>query len=278
MRPIPARQESISVVAGVDGCRLSLRAFEVAAAVRRGSGSVHCVHATEPTWETKPAHVRPAFLHSEFTSQAKLNDVPVDRFAFDVIDKQLYHELIGWPREASFGVKDVIVHYGRAMQAHYVVLGSFGLKGPSVFALGSAASWSVRRSTVSTIIVKPDIRLSRGSRTFVACINTSPTSHLALHHAVNVARDEDRVIVLHVRQDWRGKDRCYEQAQLHEEVATALRSSGFVSTGGLPLARTCTHARTRSPCPASPCTSRPPTAAAPSRAKCATSPTSTTPA
>ena len=205
--------ESKNVFVAVDGSRMSYIAMGVGIHLR-GHGQLILGHVEDPFKDYLPAHLKAEYLQFDLDSKCTAKGVPKTSLAVTVQAK-----------EEGQGTRESVLELASQHGADMLILGSFGLKGPSIFQTGSVTDWSVRCSPITTVIVKPTSRVldvEKGeAATFVVAVDGSAVADKAVVTALTVMKPADEIVLVHIGGD-RVKGNSPEQVKMEEEYLERL--------------------------------------------------------
>lgn len=226
-KPVAATRVAVAL----DGSRMSHTAFAVACHLR-GQGTLSIVHVDDPSKDYLPSHMTAQFISIEAETRCVTAAIPSSHYAIDVVQKT----------EGSASTRDLVLRHAEQAEADILVLGSFGRKGPSIFAVGSVTDWSVRSSPLTTVVVKTTTTLPEctvdgaatryAPATFVCAVDGSRNAHAACEAALSLMKPQDELQVLHIAAeatDADGSARALRQ-RVVEEYGGILRKSQVEGT------------------------------------------------
>ena len=177
------------IMVAVDGSRMSHRAFDMACALRREGEFLVVYHVSDARKKGRlPSYFGPEHLEVEFTGKLLRARVPYPECAV-VVEERL----------GSDAVSGMILARAKAENAATLVVGAFGRKGPTVWAVGSNTDYSLKRAKHLTLVTaRPDSAMEQ-PQTFCVGHDGSARASAAVDYALNRARPGDRLVCIHIR-------------------------------------------------------------------------------
>jgi len=171
---------------------MSYSALEVALALRQ-HGKLVIGHVADPDKNYLPKHLTPEYLKFDLECKCTAKAVPTRAFSISVQPKVVGHN-----------TRSMVLNMASNCDAEFLVLGSFGRKGPSIFQIKSVTDWSVRSSPLTTIIVKPtSSQPTKGEPSvFVVALDGSQVAEKALHDTLQLMAPHDHLFALHISMDY----------------------------------------------------------------------------
>eukprot|EP00949_MAST-11_sp_MAST-11-sp1_P005266 g5266.t1 len=206
----------MTILVAFDGSRVSRMALRTAIRMR-GAGEKIVVYHAYREKSQMPGCYSKEYLAMELQTIAMRHGVPLREFEICIED-----------RSEDDVVSDMILSKAHAVEGDVsmLIIGAFGRKGPSVWAIGGNCEKSLLRCRVPIVTAKATSNLAAECHTWLVHSDGSDEAAAALQLALSRARPGmDRICALTIRDEWK-ENRGFDTRAHVEAVQEQIQHRG----------------------------------------------------